>query len=93
MVISPIIETLHPECLIMSFVGDLHNASNIIHRFKCTDDPLLKHLFRYHRHQTRLLSEIFSKIEDKERVGAIAGSSSKNQFLADIAAINVSVFL
>ncbi|KAF7331072.1 hypothetical protein MVEN_02447500 [Mycena venus] len=61
----------------------------IIPRYESTDDSLLKHLPRYHKYQTRLLSEIFSKIEDNKRVFVIAGSSSKNQFLTDmIVAIN-----
>ncbi|KAJ7367504.1 hypothetical protein DFH08DRAFT_828673 [Mycena albidolilacea] len=68
--------------LIMSSVGDYQNASNIIHGFKSTDAPALENLSKYHKHQTQLLSTIFSKIEKK--LVALVESSFRDEFLSDI---------
>ncbi|KAJ6544254.1 hypothetical protein B0H19DRAFT_1380552 [Mycena capillaripes] len=42
--------------------GNLVNVSNIVHYFACSS---LENLSTYHKHQARLLSEIFLKIERK----------------------------
>jgi hypothetical protein len=73
--------------LIMSSVGDYQNASNIIHGFKSTDAPALENLSKYHKHQTQLLSTIFSKIEKK--LVALVESSFRDKFLSDIFKTNV----
>ncbi|KAJ7683572.1 hypothetical protein B0H17DRAFT_1205080 [Mycena rosella] len=60
--------------------GTLQTASNIIHYFASSNPPALKNLSTYHKHQTRLLSEIFSKIE-KDRLQKLVGDTL---FLHDI---------
>ncbi|KAF7331071.1 hypothetical protein MVEN_02447400 [Mycena venus] len=68
----------------MASVGDFQTASKIIHGFKSTES--LPNLSRYHTHQTRLLSAIFTTIE-KEQIYALVQNSS-TKFLTDIPAIN-----
>ncbi|KAJ7794437.1 hypothetical protein B0H13DRAFT_2171329 [Mycena leptocephala] len=66
----------------MSSVGDFQNASNVIHGFKSTES--LPNLSRYHTHQTRLLSAIFTTIEKKHLFALV----QSNKFLTDILATN-----
>jgi phage gp29-like protein len=70
----------------MSPLADFQIASNIIRGFKSAES--LKNLSRYHKHQTRLLSEIFSNMEEKHLSTLVQSEA----FLSDIKAINASVF-
>jgi hypothetical protein len=78
--------------LTMACIGDYQNASSIIYAFKHTNAPGLKNLFKYHKHQTQLLSTIFSNIEKKQFV-ALVESKVKDEFLTDISKANVSFWL
>jgi hypothetical protein len=73
-----------------SSIGDFQNASRIINAFKHT--AALENLSKYHKHQTQLLSTIFSNIEKKQFV-ALVESKVKDEFLTDIFKANVSVWL
>ncbi|KAF7331058.1 hypothetical protein MVEN_02446100 [Mycena venus] len=63
-------------------LADLQIASKIIQSFKSAKS--LKNLSRYHKHQTRLLSEIFSEMEEKHLSTLVQSEA----FLGNIKAIN-----
>ncbi|KAJ7886207.1 hypothetical protein B0H14DRAFT_3856707, partial [Mycena olivaceomarginata] len=65
-----------------SSIGDFQNASRIINALKHTNAPALENLSKYHKHQTQLLSTIFSNIEKK--LVALVESKVKDEFLTDI---------
>ncbi|KAJ7235312.1 hypothetical protein B0H12DRAFT_149524 [Mycena haematopus] len=72
--------------MMSSSYADFQRTSNIVHSFIFPNTPALENLFRYHKHQTQLLSAIFSNIE--KHMSALVESSSVHRFVSDVTLAN-----